>query len=49
MGDSEEGIKNALKTLDNYCNKLKLEMNRSKATVVVFGRGGVQTEGHQFA
>ena len=48
MGDSEEGIKNALKALDNYCHQWKLEVNCSKTKVVVFGRGRIVTENFQF-
>ena len=39
MADSEVGIKNALKTLNNYCHQWKLKVNCSKTKVVVFGRG----------
>ena len=48
MADSEVGIKNALKALDNYCHQWKLKVNCSKTKVVVFGRGRAQTERYQF-
>ena len=48
LAESEQGIKNALKTLDNYCREWKLEVNSSKTKVVVFGRGRTHVEGYDF-
>lgn len=46
--DSEEGIRNTLAALENYCREWKLKVNCSKTKVVIFGRGRIQTEGYDF-
>ncbi len=48
LANSEEEIKNILKALELYCEQWKLEVNNSKAKVVVFSRGRVNCGTYDF-
>lgn len=46
LADSEEGIKNTLRSLENYCNDWNSEVNCDEAKFVMFRAGKTQIEGH---
>ena len=48
VNDSEQEMKQALLSLDSYCNDWRLEVNCSKTEIVVFSRGMVQTGNYDF-
>lgn len=46
--DREEGLKNAITSLENYCNEWKSEVNCDKLKIVIFGEGKTQKESYNF-
>ncbi len=48
MCDTEEGMRQTLLTLYDYCNEWKLKLNCSKSKNVVFSRGRVHQDNYDF-
>ncbi len=38
LAENEEGISNALKAMENYCEKWKLDINRKKTKITIFSK-----------
>ncbi len=48
LTDSEQGTKDALKVLENYCRDWKLEVSSNKTNFVIFGRERTHIAGYDF-